>query len=119
MQALPISAQISARSYADRLRSLMDHTLDAATYGAATSHRLHAIANGELQKVDDANPMASMDSLRTVGALTELANKAGAMGLTILTAAKKQVERATEHEPSPDVSIEGYLAARAEILNEF
>lgn len=119
MRALPISAQVSAQNYAAKLRSLMDHTIDAATYGAATSHRLAAIANAELQKVDDANPFASMDSLRAIGALTELANKSGAMGLAVLGAAKKQVERVTEHEPEPEVSIDGYLEARKRVINEF
>lgn len=59
--------------------------------GAATAHRLHAIANDMVQKVDDADPMKSMDELRTVAAIGKIANEQAHIGLNLLAANKGQI----------------------------
>lgn len=93
LAALPISAQVSARNLAARLLSISNSLACAAEHGAATSHRLNALANSEVAKVDDANPMASMESLRTVGVLTKLANESANIALNLLSANKDTVKR--------------------------
>lgn len=69
-----------------------------------TAHRLQALANSEVQKVDDAEPLASLEALRGVQVLTKLANESAQTGLNLLTANKKTVEdnnRAPVQELAP------------------
>lgn len=100
LSALPISAQITAQNYAARLRAMSDNILSAASLGAATSHRLAAFANSQVAKIDDADPLANIETLKGVSALTEMANKAGEPALKILSASKEAVQKATnEIEP--------------------
>lgn len=91
LRALPITSQQTAQTLAQKLLALSDNLLGAATYGAATAHRLHAIANGMVQKVDDADPMQSMDELRAVAAFGKIANEQAHIGLNILAANKGKV----------------------------
>ncbi len=85
---MPIAQQICAISLAQRLRSISDHLASAAHYGAATAHRLSAIAHDQVQKVDDTNPEASMETLRGVATLTKMANEASVIGHNLLAANK-------------------------------
>lgn len=62
--------------------------------GAATAHRLSAIANSQVAKVDDADPSKSMDMLRDVAVLTKMANEASTIGLNLLSANKEIVKNA-------------------------
>ena len=104
LAVLPMSTQINTRTLADRLRSISDHLASAAEYGAMTAHRLQALANSEVQKVDDAEPLASLEALRGVQVLTKLANESAQTGLNLLTANKKTVEdnnRAPVQELAP------------------
>ena len=73
---LPFAAQIRARTLADRLKSISEHLAGAAEYGAATSHRLSGIANAQVAKIDDIDPLneKSLESLKGIAALTKLAN---------------------------------------------
>ncbi len=77
LASLPITSQITAQTFAAKLRSMSDNILSAASLGAATSHRLAALANVQVSKVDDADPMQSSDVLKSVAALTEMSNRAG------------------------------------------
>ncbi len=92
--SLPISAQISAHTLAARLRAISDSLAGAAQMGAATAHRLSAIANSQVAKVDDADPSKSMDMLRDVAVLTKMANEASTIGLNLLSANKEIVKNA-------------------------
>ena len=47
--------------------------VSAAEYGVATSHRLAQIANSQTEKIDEVNPEASIDTIRTIAALTRTA----------------------------------------------
>lgn len=70
--------------------------------GAATAHRLSAIANSQVAKVDDADPSKSMDMLRDVAVLTKMANDASTIGLNLLSANKEMVKNANlELEDDP------------------
>ena len=51
-KSLPISAQISARTLADRLMSISNHLAGAAEYGAATAHRLSGIAHNKVAEIE-------------------------------------------------------------------
>ena len=108
LSELPISSQINAQNYAARLRSMSDHVLNAAHYGAATSHRLAGIAHAKVQEIDDAAPLdeKSRDALRDVAALTKLANDASAIPLSLMAANKKAVERIGDEPPAPLVPVD-------------
>ena len=87
---LPISAQINAQNLAAKLRSISDSLASAADLGAKTAHRLQALANSEVAKVDDADPLAeeSIAALKGVGVLTKLANDSSSIALNLLAANK-------------------------------
>lgn len=118
LAALPISAQITAQNLAARLLSISDNLASAAEYGAKTAHRLNALANSEVAKVDDANPLgaASLEAMRGVSAMTKLANEASATGLNLLAANKEMVksinapkEEETEKPVRPKISRDEWL----------
>lgn len=88
LRNLTVSDQLLAVNLADELRAISGHAASAAKFGMATAHRLAGIANGIVQQVDDANPMASMDSLRAVATMGRIANDAAHIGLNLLAANK-------------------------------
>jgi transposase-like protein len=90
LAALPVAEQYTALSLAEKLRSISANLASAADYGAKTAHRLHALANSEVAKVDDADPIGSADKLRNVGVLTKLANESASIAVNILAANKGQ-----------------------------
>lgn len=99
LQALPIAQRPIAMDLAEKLRSISQSVAAAAELGARTGHRLHALANSEVIKVDDANPLESIETLRNVGVLTKLGNDSLAPALNLLAANK---ERLREVEDEPD-----------------
>lgn len=117
-KSLPIADQFIAAGIIDDLKAISTHLASAAKFGAASAHRLSMLANRQLETVNESKPMESMDELRTVGALTELANKASTIPLNLLAANKKTVERINDTPPDEKVSIEDYLAARERVLGE-
>lgn len=86
---LPVAYQHMAVNLAEKLRNTSASLACAAELGAATAHRLQALANSEVVKVDDANPLASIEELRNVGVLTRLANESAATGLALMSAVSK------------------------------
>lgn len=99
LKSLPVSAQITAQNLAQRLRNISANLASAAEYGSATSHRLNALANSEVAKVDDAKPMDSLENLRNVGVLTKLANDSASIALNLLVANKATVEQMNNEKP--------------------
>lgn len=93
LKSLPIPAQINARNLAAKLRSISDSLASAAELGSRTAHRLQALANSEVGKVDDANPLESVEALKGVSALTRLANDSASIALNLLAANKETVKR--------------------------
>lgn len=102
---LPVRQQYTAISLAEKLRNISTSLAAAAELGAATSHRLNALANTEVAKVDDAKPLESLDSLRSVGVLTKLANDSASIALNLLAANKEAVQKLNtlqpEEKPTP------------------
>lgn len=105
--ALPISAQISARSLADELKEISAHLAGAARFGAATAHRLSGIANAQVSKIDDTDPLGteSIESLKGISALTKLANESSTIAINLLSANKEMVKAAMEDEEVHPVQI--------------
>lgn len=89
LATLPVAQQYQAISLAEKLRNISSNLASAAEYGAATAHRLQAIANAQLGKIDDADPMQSQEQLQAISALTKIANDAGKCGMDLLNASKK------------------------------
>lgn len=102
---LPLRQQHLAVGLAEKLRNISTSLASAAELGAATAHRLQALANSEVAKVDDARPMDSIESLRNVGVLTKLANDSAATGLNLLAANKEMAARLNEPPPEAEVSV--------------
>ncbi len=93
-KALPIGAQISARTLADRLISISDHLCGAAEYGAMTAHRLSGIAQSKALEIDDAAPLTedSLESLKGIAVLTRMANASSEIGVNLLRANKEAID---------------------------
>lgn len=90
---LPVRQQYVAMSLAEKLRNISQSLASAAELGAATAHRLQALANSEVAKVDDAEPLKSMDALKGVAALTRLANDSSSIAINLLAANKETVKK--------------------------
>ncbi|HDR8930512.1 helix-turn-helix domain-containing protein [Burkholderia vietnamiensis] len=93
--ALPIARQTIVNDLAQKLTNISGHLASAAEYGAATAHRLAAIANEQAAKIDDANPLGSdsVAALKGIAALNNLANNASEIGLNLLRANKGEIEK--------------------------
>lgn len=91
LAALPVAQQYQAVSLAEQLRAMSASIASAAELGAKTAHRLHALANAEVSKVDDADPLKSMDALKGVGVLTKLANESSHLAVNLISANKGAV----------------------------
>lgn len=102
--ALPISAQISARTLADELKEISMHLAGAARYGAATAHRLSGIAHAKVAEIDDAMPLddESLKALKGISVLTQLANAAAEIPIGLLKANKDQIDQM--NNPATDSS---------------
>ncbi len=90
-EALPLSSKLEVRTLADKLKSISGHLAGAAELGAINSHRLATLTNTAIEKIDDVNPLGSVEELRTVAALTDLANKAAVIPLALLNANKDKM----------------------------
>jgi hypothetical protein len=100
LATLPPAQQYVALNLADKLRSISVSLAAAAELGSKTAHRLQALANSEVSKVDDAHPLESLDNLKSVGVLTKLANDSSHIALNLLAANKETVKEA--NAPKPD-----------------
>lgn len=99
---LPPQQQYNALSLAEKLRSISNSMASGAELGAKNFHRLSALANTELQKVDDANLNASEASLRAVAVLTKMANDAASSPINLLAANKETVREINAPKPEEE-----------------
>lgn len=74
---------------ADDMRTISTHLSGAARFDAATAHRLAGIANAQVDKVDDSNPMESQEVLQAISTLTKMSNEAARIGVDLINASKK------------------------------
>jgi hypothetical protein len=104
MGKLNVSEQLAARSLADTLRSISEHLGQAANYGAMTAHRLSGIANAQVEKIDDQDPLNgdSIETLKGISALTRLANDSAEIGIGLLKANKETVEGLNRQDDTPE-----------------
>lgn len=88
LNGLPPYIQVDTRSAIDRLRVMQYHLAAAAELGAQTAHRLSAIANSQVDFIDERAPQDSMETLSTVAALIKTANMASEPARDLIKAAK-------------------------------
>lgn len=98
LAALPVPQQYAAVSLAEKLRAISVSLANAAELGAKTAHRLHALANSQVEMVDDADPLRpeSMEALKGVSVLTKLANDSSQIAVNLLSANKDMVKTANQ-----------------------
>jgi hypothetical protein len=84
LKSLPISQQIATISLADDLRAITENLASAAKYGAMTAHRLSGIANAQVDKIDDVDPLLSKETLTGIAILTKVANDSSMIGMNLL-----------------------------------
>lgn len=107
LAALPEPHRVVAVGLAEKLRSISTSMAAAAELGAKTAHRLHALANSEASKIDDAQPLRDREALQGVAALLKLGNDAGVLPANLISASKEAVAKAVnppeEAEKAPPV----------------
>lgn len=97
---LPKALQPVAIDLAAKLRNVGASLASAAELGAATSHRLAAIANAQAQQIDDVNPMETQEVLQAISALTKISNDASVLGVALINAGNKGAKSVNESSPS-------------------
>jgi hypothetical protein len=90
---LPVRDQYSALSLAQKLRSASEAMASGVELAAKNFSRLHALANSELQKVDDVNPLQdkSGEALKGVVVLSKAANECGSGAALLLNGGNKDI----------------------------
>lgn len=109
--ALPPALQPVAVSLAERLRNIGSNLASAAEYGAATSHRLAAIANAQVQRIDEADPMQSQEVLQAISALTKISNDSSQLGVNLINASNKTKEQVPQDQQPRVIRIVGVARA--------
>jgi hypothetical protein len=91
------------RSVVFSLADLAETVLTVSGNNARTGIRAAALANSEMAKVDDADPMGekSLNVLKGVASLVKLSNDACATGINLLNANKDRLREGTPDEPDP------------------
>lgn len=113
LHALPLPEQAAAMNLAHKLRSISEAAASMAETSARSSIRLAHLANTEVQKIDDADPMAegSAAHLRAHVVLQEAANRAITPAMNLLAANRDMVKQLNE-EPPPAESDEALTPER-------
>lgn len=102
LEGLPARQRSAALDLAELLQSTSLSLGRAAELGAKNSHRLQHMANTALQQVDDALPLSeekSVAALKTVAALTKMANDAAHIPVNLLAANKERMKEQPEDDP--------------------
>jgi len=69
--ALPYAKQQIVSDLARKLTSISEHLGSAAEYSSASAHRLSLLANQQLDKVDEVNPLSSVNGASGGGSAPE------------------------------------------------
>lgn len=88
---LNVSEQIAAFSLADELKAISMHMAGAGKFGAATSHRLAMLANAQVSKIDETDPMESQEILQGISALTKMSNDASMIPINLLNSQREMI----------------------------
>ncbi|CAN7328226.1 Hin recombinase [Variovorax sp. LjRoot84] len=105
LEDLSVPEQLAAVSLARKLRATLEHMAGAAEYGAATAQKLLGMANVQAMKIDDVDPLKSIDVLRSIGALTKLANDSAVVPSALISGSKEAVKQAQKETPVTPVRI--------------
>lgn len=108
--ALPYAKQQIVSDLARKLSNISDHVAGAAEVSAASAHRLSILANQELQKVDDVDPMKSVVNLQAVALLQKMASTASEIPLNLLKANKDRMPEEESLESLSDDALDERLA---------
>ena len=117
--ALPISTKLKVRSLADTLKGISFHISSAAEYGAMTSHRLSMIANAQVDKIDDANPLGNIEAIKEIAVITELSNKSASTALNLLAANKGNASISLMPDDIPQLTTDRYAQIAKAALDEY
>jgi len=93
---LNFAEQRQAKNLIAELQAIGHHMASAGRLNAATAHRLAGIANAQVSKIDDVNPMESQEVLQGISALTKMSNDASVIGLSLLNANKNAMDKASD-----------------------
>ena len=88
LASLPLSARLTAVGLSQKMMSISQNLATVAELQTGTSVRLAKIANEQMQKVDDADPSQSKETLVIVDGLNKMANEGVKTGLALLNANK-------------------------------
>lgn len=101
---LPYAKQQIVSELTRKLNNISYHLGSAAEYGAMTSHRLSGLANAQVEKIDDADPLRaeSLETLKGIAALTRMANSSSEIGLNLLRANKEAIEDLNREQDKPE-----------------
>ena len=109
-EALPIITQVKVRSLADELKSISVHLTGAARLGAMTSHKLAELANIQVNLIDEENPMASEDAMKSVSALSRMSNDSSQIAISLINANKDQMNKLSNPDEKEVKSINDFYA---------
>jgi hypothetical protein len=104
--SLPIAAQVSAQSLINELRAVSFHLVGAAKQGAMTAHKLSGIANLQVDKIDETNPLSeeSQPALEAIAALTKVSNDSARIGIELIKSTKDSMNKEPTKEEQKQVS---------------
>lgn len=102
IEALPVVHQKAVRNFADDLMDISHHMAGSAKYGAMNSHRLNQIANLQVQKIDEVDPMSTANHIQAVAILTDGANEAGKTPINLIKAVKDNAAVTPQTDKSAD-----------------
>lgn len=104
--SLPISAQISTQELVNELRAVSHHLIGAAKYGAMTAHKLSGIANMQVDKIDETDPLSeeSQPALEAIAALTKISNESARIGIELVKSTKDSIDKEPPKETQKQVS---------------
>jgi transposase-like protein len=95
---LPYANQVLVSDLARKLTNISEHLGSAAELSAASAHRLSRMANQQMEKVDDVNPMSTASFLQSHAVLQKMANCAMEGPLKLLGANKDMIEDLNRRE---------------------
>jgi hypothetical protein len=98
LRKMSVAAQVITLDYAATLQTISHNLTQAAAHSAGTALRLSAIANAQVQRIDEASPMDSQETLQAISALTKMSNDAAQLGVNLINANNKS--KADQPAPS-------------------
>src|SRR5450830_372847 len=97
---LPYGKQAIVADLARKLTNISEHLASAAEHSSASAHRLAILANQQLLKVDDVDPMKSAKHLQAVAILQKMANTSSELGISLIRA-NPDAMQADDEPPTP------------------